>query len=375
MAEPPKPSSFFGYILIDGASVADGTAIKAVVNGLEFTTSAYTFDGSSAYTFDVPGDDTSTAAIVEGGAENNPIVFTIGTIQADQAGTWHSGTNVMLDLSDHVNHAPVSNAQSVIVAKNTAKNIILTGSDVDGDPLTYAIGTGPTTGGLSGTPPNVTYTPNSSYTGPDSFTFTVNDTHVSSSPATISITVAEGSVYNLSLLMGWNLVSFPLHPTSTGIEDVLFSVAGNYDLVYAWDASGGHSGAGNWMRYAPGIPGNSLSTLAETQGFWIRMTGEDTLELTGSVPTTTNISLSTNASGWNLVGYPSDENRSMPEALETHGVTDYGLLYAYHANETDTWKRYAPGVPGNDLLTVAPGWGYWIKIAATSTWDVTYLEP
>jgi uncharacterized protein YjiK len=174
----------------------------------------------------------------------------------------------------------------------------------------------------------------------------------------------------LPLVSGWNLVSFNLQPTSTAITDVLASIAGNYDLVYAWDASGAHAGAGNWMRYAPGIPGNTLSTLDETQGFWIRMTGEDTLEITGTAPTTTNISLSTTASGWNLVGYPSDENRGMPDALEAHGVEEYSLVYAYHADDTDTWKRYAPGVPGNDLLELAPGWGYWIKVSVEHTWTV-----
>jgi hypothetical protein len=176
----------------------------------------------------------------------------------------------------------------------------------------------------------------------------------------------------IPLVSGWNLVSFNLHPASTAITDVLSSLGSNYDLVYAWDASGGHSGAGNWMRYAPGIPGNTLETLDETQGFWIRMTIADMLDITGTTPTTTNISLLTTASGWNLVGYPSVQNRSMPEALTTHGVTDYSLVYAYHANDADTWKRYAPGVPGNDLLELAPGWGYWIKVGTTSTWDVEY---
>jgi hypothetical protein len=90
----------------------------------------------------------------------------------------------------------------------------------------------------------------------------------------------------------------------------------------------------------------------------------------------TNISLLTNASGWNLVGYPSDENRGMPEALTDHGVSDYSLVYAYHANDPsvppDPWKRYAQGVPGNDLLELAPGLGYWIKVEANDIWDVIY---
>jgi uncharacterized repeat protein (TIGR02543 family) len=181
-----------------------------------------------------------------------------------------------------------------------------------------------------------------------------------------------GITQPIPLLSGWNLVSFNVHPASTAISDILATIAGNYDLVYAWDASGAHSGAGNWMRYAPGIPGNTLSNLDETMGFWIRMTSDDTLEITGTAPTTTNISLSINASGWNLVGYPSVVNRSMPEALETHGVTAYALVYAYHADDADTWKRYAPGVPGNDLLEVAPAWAYWIKVTNPSTWVVEY---
>jgi uncharacterized repeat protein (TIGR02543 family) len=87
------------------------------------------------------------------------------------------------------NHAPVANPQSVTTAEGTAKAITLTGSDVDGDILTYAIVTNPSHGSLSGTAPNVTYTPAAYYSGADSFTFKVNDGKVDSLPATVSITV------------------------------------------------------------------------------------------------------------------------------------------------------------------------------------------
>jgi gliding motility-associated-like protein len=88
-----------------------------------------------------------------------------------------------------VNDAPIANNQSVAVTEDIAQAITLTGSDVDGNPLTYTIGTAPTHGVLSGTAPNLTYTPALNYNGSDSFTFTVNDGIVSSAAATVSITV------------------------------------------------------------------------------------------------------------------------------------------------------------------------------------------
>jgi hypothetical protein len=133
------------------------------------------------------------------------------------------------------------------------------------------------------------------------------------------------------------LVSFNLNPASTSITDFLSSIASKYSLVYSWDATGAHSGSANWMRYAPGIPGNTLSTLDVNQGFWIRMTSADTLVVTETVPTTTNISLLTGAGGWNLVGHPSAVNRSLPVAFTSFGVpsTDFSLIYVYHANYND----------------------------------------
>jgi hypothetical protein len=70
---------------------------------------------------------------------------------------------------------------------------MLTGSDPDGDPLTYAIVTGPAHGTLSGTAPNLTFTPTAGYTGTDSFTFTVNDGHVNSAATQVSITVTNAT--------------------------------------------------------------------------------------------------------------------------------------------------------------------------------------
>jgi hypothetical protein len=175
------------------------------------------------------------------------------------------------------------------------------------------------------------------------------------------------------LQVGWNLVSFNLHPANTAIGSVLANIAGHYDLVYAWDASGAHSSAGNWLRYDPAFPFlSTLTNLDETQGFWIHMTTADTLDVTGTIVANSSISLLDNVGGWNLVGYPSNTNRSLPGAI----TTETNFVYSYHPSDViDPWKLFDRDFPIpelNDLQTMTPGWGYWMYVTADSNWSVGY---
>ncbi|HZE96062.1 MAG TPA: Ig-like domain-containing protein [Planctomycetota bacterium] len=93
------------------------------------------------------------------------------------------------------NAPPVANAQSVTTAPNTPVGITLTGSDPTGDPITFELvtGSGPFLGVLSGTAPNLTYTPNSGVTGSDSFMFRVDDGITDSAPVTVSLSISAGN--------------------------------------------------------------------------------------------------------------------------------------------------------------------------------------
>lgn len=75
--------------------------------------------------------------------------------------------------------------------KNVAIPTTLTGFDPDGDPLSFTVTINPTHGTLSGTAPNLTYTPSTDYVGLDSFKFKVNDGTDDSNIATISINITE----------------------------------------------------------------------------------------------------------------------------------------------------------------------------------------
>ncbi|MBP9501349.1 MAG: tandem-95 repeat protein, partial [Candidatus Promineofilum sp.] len=116
---------------------------------------------------------------------NGPDSFTFQIFD----GTDYSNVATISITVTPVNDAPTANPQSVNVVEDTPTIITLTGSDPDGNALTFSIVTPPVNGTLSGTGADRTYTPNPNYTGPDSFTFKVNDVTTDSNVATVSITV------------------------------------------------------------------------------------------------------------------------------------------------------------------------------------------
>jgi hypothetical protein len=145
--------------------------IYGTLSGLNPATGAITYTPNKGY----KGNDTFTFTVSNGVNRSTPASVTFVVAPS----------------------TPTANAQSVAVAHNTATSITLTGTDPDSPPipLTFAIGTSPTHGKLSGLNAKtgaITYTPTSAYQGTDSFTFTVSNGVNSSKPATVTLTVAAG---------------------------------------------------------------------------------------------------------------------------------------------------------------------------------------
>jgi VCBS repeat-containing protein len=103
------------------------------------------------------------------------------------------------------NDAPVASDSSVDVNVNVTKTVTLTATDVDGDSLSYIIKSLPVNGDLyNGTTiitaadytltGTLSYTPDTDYTGNDSFTFVANDSTIDSNTATITIDVTSGAI-------------------------------------------------------------------------------------------------------------------------------------------------------------------------------------
>ena len=107
-------------------------------------------------------------------------------------GTLTTATVVILDDDTPPgtpNRRPIAQSQSLQVLLNTATPITLSGFDGDGDLLTYSVVIAPYRGTLSGTPPNLTYTPNNNISGPDFFYFVANDGRADSLPAIVNIAI------------------------------------------------------------------------------------------------------------------------------------------------------------------------------------------
>ncbi|HTG35326.1 MAG TPA: cadherin domain-containing protein [Thermoanaerobaculia bacterium] len=93
------------------------------------------------------------------------------------------------------NRPPAADSQTVMTDEDTPVTITLTGSEPDGQPLTFTIVTPPAHGSLgpltspTATSVQVVYTPALDYNGPDAFTFQVDDGNGGTSTATVTLSV------------------------------------------------------------------------------------------------------------------------------------------------------------------------------------------
>jgi len=124
-------------------------------------------------------------------------------------------------ISAATNTQPVASSQIASAISAVGKSLTLVGSDAENSPLTFAIASNPSDGTLSnfdsghGT---VVYTSNSGFTGSDSFTFTVNDGDLTSTAATVTLSVAAQSVA----------------PTATDIFSWREGNSGSYTTLLSW---------------------------------------------------------------------------------------------------------------------------------------------
>lgn len=174
----------------------------------------------------------------------------------------------------------------------------------------------------------------------------------------ISYFVSSGGSTTLSLKQGHNMVSFPVIAEDPSFEAVLAPIADRVVGVWAFDSDDGDA---PWQVYLPASQGNTLTTVDPRLGYWIEVSSDASLALSGASPAPQTIALHR---GWNLIGYPCLVER--PTAQVLAAIADRVTIAWYYdaASPTDPWKRYVPGAPdwANTLVDMRPTRGYWILV-------------
>jgi hypothetical protein len=151
---------------------------------------ASTYSPSGYYAFDggyfAVGVDNRPlhAPIAASGAPNGVYLYGGSGFPVDG-----NNANYWVDVVFQTNQPPVANDQNVSTVVDTPVGFTLTASDPENAPLTYSIVSAPLYGSLSGSPPNLTYTPNAGLYGVDVFTFKANDGQLDSNTAAVTVTI------------------------------------------------------------------------------------------------------------------------------------------------------------------------------------------
>ncbi len=160
-----------------------------------------------------------------------------------------------------VNDKPIAQNGEAYAVKNTARSITLSGTDIEGDKLTYVPAATTLQGGTVAVQTDsntVTYTPKKNYIGADSFTFTIKDSQNATSDAsTVSITVKG--------------VNTP--PIANAGADI----TSNKNTLTTLDGSGSLDRDGNIMSYA----------WVQTVGSTVALTNATTVKPTFTTPNVT----------------------------------------------------------------------------------------
>ena len=204
-------SDTFTYTVSDGNLVSDPATVSITVNAQNDAPVAV--DQSKTLSEDMP----VTISLNATDAENDSLTYSIVTSPLHGSVTLsgnsviytpalnYNGTdsfsfkandgtvdsniaNVNLTINP-VNDAPVATSKSLSVDEDNSLSVTLGGSDSDGDTLTYSVMQNPSNGTLSGTAPNLTYTPSLNFHGTDYFTYVINDGIIDSAEANVTITV------------------------------------------------------------------------------------------------------------------------------------------------------------------------------------------
>ena len=117
-------------------------------------------------------------------------------------------------------------------------------------------------------------------------------------PASLSPTAFSAQI---SLAAGWNLIALPLIPEDSRVDTVFAPIAGQFDLVYVYDACDSADPLEEVRTPMRPAFANDLAQIGPQNGLWVRTVAPTALTIVGKPARTVQQTL---CPGWNLISYP-----------------------------------------------------------------------
>ena len=152
---------------------------------------------------------------------------------------------------------------------------------------------------------------------------------------------------SISLVKGWNLISFYVTPTNAAISNVFAPVLSNLTTIKTIDAF-----------YDPKQTAtfNSLTTIEAGKGYLVNMAAAGTVSVTGQAVSTVTYSLKP---GWNLIGYPSNTTGTISTKLNS--------IWTPFVSIKNFDGFYIKNGTTNSLTNLVPNYGYYVNVSTAST--------
>ena len=164
--------------------------------------------------------------------------------------------------------------------------------------------------------------------------------------------------FEMQLHEGWNLISLPLIQPNESIDWGLQNISGKWMMMKWYDATDNNN---PWKTHRPGASTNDLFSIDHTMGLWIYLTEPNvTFTVKGLIPTSSTIAL---YAGWNLVGYPTETNKTVSNALWGTGADRVEIF--------DAMNPYLISEVGPTHI-MKPGEGYWVHVPADTIWFIDW---
>jgi len=175
------------------------------------------------------------------------------------------------------------------------------------------------------------------------------------SNGTVTASAASGGTsHPVTLHAGWNLITMPALPNDISADYFANNLLVPTDTLVTIQSF--ECGSANpALSYYPGLGSqNTLKNMLARRGYWVKVTADTTLDITGPVLSNGPIAV---CQGWNLIAYPG----AAPSALATALASIAGKYTAVLGFDQGAQSWYAQ-LPAsmNTLTELVPGHGYWL---------------